>query len=145
MWFSLLELSSAFMCLSFFAIVYFNKQLQVHPMRLIMYIALAESGYQYFLIQQFQICDFHLNWLFAWTFFYSNDAYYLFKSNDILTRSCIFGASFCIEFGILLNICLCIDLILMVRYPFESTSGRVNKYLIISFILALIPASFEDF
>ena len=33
----------------------------------------------------------------------------------------------------------------MVRYPFESTSGRVNKYLIVSFFLALIPASFEDF
>ena len=33
----------------------------------------------------------------------------------------------------------------MVRYPFESTNGRVNKYLIASFILALIPASLEEY
>ena len=31
----------------------------------------------------------------------------------------------------------------MVRYPFESKDGRVNWYVIISFIFALVPAYFE--
>ena len=30
----------------------------------------------------------------------------------------------------------------MVRYPFESKDGRVNRYLIISFLVALVPAIF---
>ena len=52
----------------------------------------------------------------------------------------MFLAEFLISFGILLNISLCVDLVLMVRYPFESKDGRVNRYLIISFVLSLIPA-----
>ena len=32
----------------------------------------------------------------------------------------------------------------MVRYPFESKDGRVNKYVLISFILALVPGYFES-
>ena len=32
----------------------------------------------------------------------------------------------------------------MVRYPFESKDGRVNKYALISFILAIVPAYFES-
>ena len=56
----------------------------------------------------------------------------------------MFGAAYCIEIGLLLNICLCIDLILMVRYPFESKDGRVTKYALISFILALVPGLYES-
>ena len=44
-WFALLEYSSAIVSLFFFAIVYFNKKLQVRPMRLIMLLAMVESGY----------------------------------------------------------------------------------------------------
>ena len=54
----------------------------------------------------------------------------------------MFLAAYHVEAGLILNICLCVDLILMVRYPFESKDGRVNKYLIVSFILALIPGYF---
>ena len=44
-WFALIEFSSAFVSLFFFAVVYYNKELQVHPMRLIMILAMVESGY----------------------------------------------------------------------------------------------------
>ena len=30
----------------------------------------------------------------------------------------------------------------MIRYPFESKDGRVKKYLIVSMLLAIIPAMF---
>ena len=58
-------------------------------------------------------------------------------------KSCLYQAAFCIQLGQLLNICLCVDLVLMVRYPFESKDGRVSRYLIISIFLALIPTIFE--
>ena len=44
-WFALLEYSSAFVSFLFFTIVYYNKELQVHPMKIIMYLALAEAGF----------------------------------------------------------------------------------------------------
>ena len=45
LWFSLLMLSSAAVGFIFFFIVWYNKELQVHPMRLIMYLAFIESTY----------------------------------------------------------------------------------------------------
>ena len=111
-------------------------------MKLIMYLALVESGYQFFLIQQFYICKFNLHQLFAQTIYYSVDPYYVYKATNILMCSCLFQATFCIQLGQLFNICLCVDLVLMVRYPFDSKDGRVNRYLIISILLALIPSIF---
>ena len=46
----MIEYSSAFIGFFFFAVVYYNKELQVHPMKLIMYLALVEAGFQFFLI-----------------------------------------------------------------------------------------------
>lgn len=42
--------------------------------------------------------------------------------------------------SLLLNAFICVDLILMVRYPFDSKEGRINKYVGFSFLLAFIPA-----
>ena len=41
-WFALLEISSAFCNILFFIFVYYTPALQAHPMKLIMYLALAE-------------------------------------------------------------------------------------------------------
>ena len=47
--------------------------------------------------------------------------------------------------SLLLNAFICVDLILMVRYPFDSKEGRINKYVAIAFLLALIPACLLTF
>ena len=50
LWFALLELASGLACFAFFIILYNTKELQVHPMRLIMYIAFMETIVQFALI-----------------------------------------------------------------------------------------------
>lgn len=42
-WYGILGNLSGFFCILFFTILYFTEELQVHPMRIIMYIALFES------------------------------------------------------------------------------------------------------
>ena len=47
--------------------------------------------------------------------------------------------------SLLLNAFICVDLILMVRYPFDSKDGRIKKYVGLAFLLALIPACLLTF
>lgn len=46
---------------------------------------------------------------------------------------------------LLLNICLCLDLILVIRAPFKSKEKRVNFYYTASFILSLAYAMFFEY
>ena len=121
----------------FFFFVFYTKELHVHPMKIIMYIAFFESIYLFLGVEQFYICDFGIHKLFAWTYFYSNEPYYVMKSIYILLYSTNFLATFAAEMAVMLNIMLCIDLVLMVRYPFEKKESRIPWYLIISFIFSI--------
>ena len=49
-WFAVIEIGSALCNILFFLFVYYTPALQAHPMKLIMYISLAEFGYQTILI-----------------------------------------------------------------------------------------------
>ena len=57
----------------------------------------------------------------------------------------IFASVLTVAMSLLLNAFICVDLILMVRYPFDSKEGRINKYVAIAFLLALIPACLLTF
>ena len=59
-WFLILALISAG-CYSIIALaIYFNKELQVHPMKLIMYISLADAALCFNLFSSYKICDLSL-------------------------------------------------------------------------------------
>ena len=53
--------TSAILGLTFFGFVYYMKELQAHPMKLIMFMALSESAFLMFLICQFYICESDIN------------------------------------------------------------------------------------
>ena len=144
-WYLALQLTSAMMGLLFFAFVYYTKELQVHPMKLIMVQAIVESAFQFFLIEQFYVCQFDLHYLFSWTVFFTDEAYYLGRSVGILMYSCIYGSCLCVTFSSLINTMLCIDLILMVRYPFDKKESRFPMYIIISVILTIPAATMMSF
>ena len=110
-----------------------------------MYCALAESGFQFLLLEQFYICRLGLNHLFAWTVFFSNDPYYVVKSTVILQNSGFFLATLCFNLSLTLNSMLCLDLILMVRNPFQSKESRLPKYVIVSILLSLPVAYMQSF
>ena len=111
---------SAAVGMLFFLFVFYTKELHVHPMRIIMYIAFFESIYLFLGVEQFYICDFGFHKLLSWTVFYSNDPFDVVRSIYILLYSTNFIAVFSAEMAVMLNIMLCIDLVLMVRYPFNN-------------------------
>ena len=47
--------------------------------------------------------------------------------------------------GVLLNTCLCIDLILTIKRPFASKEARLPKYIITSIIISLALAVMATF
>ena len=131
---------SAAVGMLFFLFVFYTKELHVHPMRIIMYIAFFESIYLFLGVEQFYICDFGFHKLLSWTVFYSNDPFDVVRSIYILLYSTNFIAVFSAEMTVMLNIMLCIDLVLMVRYPFEKKESRIPWYLMISLILSIPSA-----
>lgn len=118
-------LISVLLGLTFFSFVYYNKELQVHPMKLIMFMALAESTVQFSLFSQFFICTTGANQLFNYTVFFSSDDITLARSTIILQYSSMLVAFICVNLSIVLNTMLCLDLILMVRYPFAEKENRL--------------------
>ena len=118
-------LISVLLGLTFFSFVYYNKELQVHPMKLIMFMTLAESAVQFALLAQFYICTTGANKLFNYTVFFNSDDFTLARSTIILSYSSMFVAFLCVNLSIVLNTMLCLDLILMVRYPFAMKENRL--------------------
>ena len=75
-WYFFLEYIGGVCCLVLFLAMYSNKDLQVHPMKLIMVISLMESLIHCGLSMMPYICTFKLNKLFALTVFMSDDIYH---------------------------------------------------------------------
>ena len=141
LWYFILELCSSLMGALFGAFILYTKELQVHPMKLIMYLAFVESVFQILIVQNDYICAQKYNYVFSWTIFFGASDYDVARATVILTQSSAFIATMCIGMSICLNTCICIDLILMVRYPFTKKEPRVRLYLLGS-LLVSIPTSF---
>ena len=88
------------------------------------------------LIIQYYICDFGFNTLFAATVFFSFKSYYMARSTIILFMAADFISTFCVNLALTLNVCLCLDLILMVRDPFKKKEGRVPLYVASSVVFS---------
>ena len=140
-WYLALECTSSLVAALFGAYVLYTKELQVHPMRLIMYLAFVESIYQYLLIQSTYICRLRLNELLAWTLYYSNDAESLNKATVLLVVASDMFAVTSFNVSVGLNTSLCVDLILMVHYPFTKKEGRISIYLAVSVLVGATIAT----
>ena len=71
-WYFYLGLASALMALAIAAIIWDTKELQAHPMRLFMYITVAEAMLGLVDDTSHLICDLHLHDLFSYTVYFSN-------------------------------------------------------------------------
>lgn len=138
LWFTLLQLSSGIACFVFFMLLYNTKELQVHPMKLIMYIAFMETIVQFALILQLKSCEWNLNVLFAYTVYFDSDIYYQARALCIQIISTIWLAVFATFMTVMLNMMLSIDLILTVRYPFKKKDDRNKIYVAISVLFSLV-------
>ena len=142
-WFHYLGYASALVNVLFFAAIWRIKELQVHPMRLLMYITVCDASL--LVVQQgnLAICDHKQYKLFAWTVFWSNDDDYQILSLAILviSNAVQFFLSFCMSF--FLNSSLCLDLILVLHNPFKSAEKRLPLYVWASFVGALTMLTLE--
>lgn len=109
-------------------------------MRLFMYIAFADAslGYTQFFAQM--ACKLGLPTFFAYSLFESGDiqekCLYAYQTINLAFVSEVFW----LFMACALNTCLCLDLILMIKYPFAKKAQFMNWYLSVSTILSLLVA-----
>ena len=79
--------------------------------------------------------------MFAWTVFFSDDIYYEARALFIQIIGTVWLAVFATMCTVMLNMCLSIDLILLVRYPFDKKDGRNKIYVSVSVFISLFYTS----
>lgn len=116
----------------FFCLLYFIKELQAHPMQLFMFIAASDQ----IVIQQYLgslfTCDLRLHELFAATVYFDTSCENkqravknLFDSTSNITMGMSWSS-------IMLQCCLCLDLIFTLTRPFAKKEARMPAYITIS-------------
>lgn len=112
--------------------------LQVHPMKIIFWIMILDSITIWEEASYNEVCKKKAYELFALTVFYSTNTRSYARALTILVNS-KFGLSAALYNGsVILNICLCWDLIAMINEPLSSKESRTNKYLLIAIFFVVI-------
>ena len=137
LWYSSLLYLSGLVAGFLFLVSWHNKELQVHPMKIFMHLALMESIIPISGATMNQICYFKLDYLFAYSVYFNDDAESRLKAAVLLGNT----GSFLIQFGstveVLLLACLCYDLIQILRQPFANKEGRMKWYLMFSYSIGI--------
>ena len=139
-WYLYLGLASALVSTFITVIIWQTKELQVHPMRLFMYIIVAESMLSFIDDGTHLICDLKLQRLFAYTVYFSGSYPDRVHALKVLTQSSALIACFCVYRQLCLNLSLCIDLVYMIKRPFQDAKSRMPIYVITSTVISVFLA-----
>lgn len=126
-------------------IIFSSKKLQVHPQRLIAYTCMSEAissfnGVIWAMNTEYIIDYLDLSTLFAQTIFMNPSAINVEKARKLLAYTNDFFFQYFSLLTLALNTCLCFDLILTLRNPFQPAKIRMMMYLGIS-VVGCIPLS----
>ena len=103
------------------AIIYLNKDLKhVHPMKLFMMIALCDSIMFWFIWIEPFICTLELNKILTYSIFFSLNDDHLLWVTRFMAYLINTSTVFCYIVSLNLNICVCIDMVLMIKNPFTK-------------------------
>jgi hypothetical protein len=119
-------------------VIWYNKELQAHPMKLIFVIAFVETSLAMITYTSYNVCTYHLYEFFAETVYFRSDLYAQQRALWVLAVSANFFSIFFIFMNIVLNAALAIDLILMLKYPFKAKEPRIPMYVITAFITSCL-------
>jgi hypothetical protein len=123
--------------------IYFNPQLQVHPLPLVMMISFVGASIFFSYFFGNEICGLRLYEVTAATIFWRwNDPYYNFWAAIYLWSSAVFLAIFLLNAMLWLNIAMAVDLIVMIKYPFRPKS--VRSYVLFSFASSFVVAFLNE-
>ena len=109
-------------------------------MILMMFIQFLESLCIYFYYMLMKICPWNLYVFFAMTVMpgCSDTAECQLKALQILSGFAKFCSNYAYMTMYFLNICLSIDFILMIRYPFKNSTNRESIFIVTSLVLGLM-------
>jgi hypothetical protein len=129
----------------FASVIFRNKNLQAHPMKLFAYISLAEALYYGNQFAVYNTCFFKLPQLFSYTVYWSDASY----SNQYRALYLFFISQTFIEIlglwiSLLLNFCLVMDLVIMITNPFDQKEKYMTMYVWSSGLLAVIFSATMD-
>jgi hypothetical protein len=128
--------------------ILFDKRLRAHPQPLIAYICIVEALMSWNALLQvlnpvWVSCYFGLNQILAYTTGHFQASFdQLTRDLNILCWSNSLFFLFFQSFSLLLNLCLCIDLIMTMYSPFKPASQRVKWYMTFSFLVPFIFIGF---
>ena len=123
---------SAILNAAFFVLMLWIDELRVHPMKLFMYLMACDSTVLFAYVFSLSSCSWNLPRLFAETVFFSSDCAEKLRALKVLTRTGVFSTLFASSTGVGLQICVCVDLILMIKSPFKTKESRMPWYYLFS-------------
>ena len=116
--------------------MFYIKELQVHPMKLFMWMSALDGLILLQYSMSFYICPLELQKLLSWTLFFDDSCESELRALNILLNSTEFIASWAPCATVVLQICVCIDLILTLKRPFTSKESRMPRYIITALVIA---------
>ena len=127
------------MNLWFASMIFRNKSLQAHPMKLFMYIAVADSLYYSNQFFMYADCTLHLPQLMDYTVYFTRSTdKHLFRALYIQYLSVQTFEYFGVLLTFSLNFFLIFDLVMMIRHPFSDKSRYMVWYLSLSTVFAIL-------
>lgn len=108
-------------------------------MNLIKYITIVDAFIATAILNSYFLCYFKQPQLFAMTVLFDNSIFAQTRSVWLLEVSINFLSLYAVFIMFLLNTCLAIDLILMLKYPFATKEKRTRLYLLFSLLIAAVP------
>ena len=136
--FQALAIISALCNAFFFFLMLWIKELQAHPMKLFMVITACDSTLLFLYFIELNMCSFGLHKLFAWTVYFNTDCATYLKSVNTLLNTGQLAMNFSATLSGCLQVCICLDLILIIKSPFKPKEARVPVYYIYSLIIAIV-------
>jgi hypothetical protein len=105
-----------------------------------MYISGSCAGFFSMILVSSNFCWLRLDQLFVTTVFWesTDDFSARVRAIKIVKETSTVQTIFLLMMMTSLNICLCMDLVLMLRRPFSNHTGRTSKYVLISTIVSLL-------
>ena len=85
-------------------------------------------------------CQWHTYKLYNWTVHFESNSYYNVRSTSAIALFKVFLQGFSYSMYIILNICICFDLVKSIRDPFSQTEKRERFYILISYTVSFFCA-----
>lgn len=137
--------AASFVCfVLIFCTIYRNKRLQAHPMKIFMYMAALDSyTYASYLLCTFNPIASGYYKLVSWTLLMAATPQSYYRSAEAVYDTMIFLERLFWVPTIIFVICISVDLILLVRYPFSDHQKRVQGYIFVTIFVSVVTAALK--